>query len=118
MDESILDTIKKMLGLPEEYEAFDETLIALINAEIAKLLQLGLGPPDGFMITGSDETWKDYLNTEHKEKLLTVKTYMFARIKLTFDPPQSSAYVQILKEMAAEMEWRILAVVDYPWEVK
>lgn len=109
--ESILDGIKKDLGIEHEYTDFDHDIIDLINTNLNVLTQIGVGPDNGFMITGSTETWEDFLG-ENSEKLNMVKTYLYIRVRTIFDPPQNSFVLEALKENAKELEWRLNVEVD------
>lgn len=103
--ESILTSIKKMLGIAEEYEHFDTDLIMHINSVFAILTQLGVGPPGGFMIEDDGAEWKDFLDDE--ANMMLVKSYMFLKVKLLFDPPLSSAVLECYKAQINEYEWRL-----------
>lgn len=108
--ESILTSIKKMLGISKEYTHFDEDLIMHINAALAVLGQLGVGPSEGFSITDKSAVWSDFV--PDLSKLQFIKTYVYQKVKLLFDPPQSSAAIQALNESIREFEWRINVQVD------
>ena len=108
--ESILTSIKKMLGISEEYTHFDEDLIMHINSALAVLCQLGVGPSEGFFITNKSAVWSDFV--PDLSKLQFIKTYVYQKIKLLFDPPSSSAAIQALNESIKEFEWRINVQVD------
>ena len=103
--ESILTSIKKMLGITEEYEHFDSDLIIHINSVFMILTQLGVGPPSGFSIQDKSTTWKEFISDETKLQL--VKSYMQMKVKLLFDPPLSSAVMASMEKMIAEAEWRL-----------
>ena len=109
--ESILTSIKKLLGIAEEYEHFDNDIIMHINSVFMILTQLGVGPSKGFMITDSSASWDDFL-PEGGEKLQAVKTYMYMKVRLMFDPPTSSAVMESMNRMINELEWRLNAAVD------
>ena len=109
--ESILTSIKKLLGIAEEYEHFDNDIIMHINSVFMILTQLGVGPSKGFVITDSSASWDDFL-PEGGEKLQAVKTYMYMKVRLMFDPPTSSAVMESMTRMINELEWRLNAVVD------
>lgn len=103
--ESILTSVKKMLGITEEYEHFDADLIMHINSVFMILNQLGVGPLKGFSITDKFAIWEDFL--QGGENLESVKTYMYMKVKLLFDPPMSSAVMESMKQMISELEWRL-----------
>ena len=108
--ESILNTIKKMLGLEANYDAFDTDIIVNINMVFNILLQLGVGPAEGFSITGPDETWSDYI--DDMRKLEMVKTYIYLKVKQIFDPGTSSALNNAIDNQIKELEWRLNVQVD------
>lgn len=111
MNESILDTIKKMLGIDSTYDAFDTDIIVNINSAFMTLYQLGVGPKEGFMITGSIETWDQYLDSESIE-IDGVKNYIYLKTRLGFDPPTSSFVMESMKNTIAELEWRLNVLSD------
>ena len=114
--ESILASIKKLLGIAEEYDHFDNDIIMHINSVFMILTQLGVGPSKGFMITDSSASQDDFL-PEDSEKLQAVKTYMYMKVKLMFDPPTSSAVMESMNRTISELEWRLNVAVDPgdPW---
>lgn len=105
MDESILNTIKKMLGLDVEYDAFNADIIVLINSAIMSLTQLGVGPKSGFTISDYTASWSDLLVND--VKLEAAKTYIYLKVRVTFDPPSSSAVLEAYKKQIEELEWRL-----------
>ena len=110
--ESILTSIKKLLGIAEEYTHFDEDLIMHINSVFMVLTQMGVGPTKGFIIEDDTSTWNDFLSDSiHLE---AVKTYIHLKVKLVFDPPLSSAVVDSMSRMISELEWRLYAAADTP----
>ena len=113
MTESILDTIKKLVGPSITYDAFDFDLMIHINSAFTILNQLGLGPIEGFKITGPNETWSDFLG-ENTINLEAVKTYIYLKVRMAFDPPTSGAMTDAYKEMIKELEWRLNVQVDPP----
>ena len=106
MEDSILTSIKKMLGAPEDYEAFDDQLIMHINSVFSILSQLGVGNGK-FTITGPDETWDDYLARDDDLDIEEVKSYVYLKVKMIFDPPSSSTAAEAFKAQIAEFEWRL-----------
>ncbi len=108
--ESILTSIKKMLGITEEYGHFDADLIMHINSVFMILNQLGVGPANGFTITGKDETWNDFILANQQLEL--VKSYMHIKVKLLFDPPLGSAVIEVMNRQINEFEWRLNVAVD------
>jgi len=110
--ESILNTIKKLLGITTEYKVFDADLVVYINSAFSILRQLGVGPEDGFSISGADETWDDFI-TGDPARLRLVRSYVYMKVRLMFDPPtQSSALLESMKEQVREFEWRLNVEVD------
>ena len=110
MNESILTSIKKMLGITEEYTHFDQDIIIHINTVLMLLHQLGVGPEEGFSITDSYETWSDFL--VDNKNIEAVKTYIYLKVKLLFDPPLSSAVTESINKSINELEWRLNVAVD------
>lgn len=106
MEESILTTIKKLLGLDESYEAFDTDIIVAINTALMALVQIGVGPKNGFIIEDDAATWKDFLGSDSND-LEAAKSYVFIKARLMFDPPSSSVVVEAYNKAAAECEWRL-----------
>ena len=107
---SILTSIKKLLGITSEDTSFDDDIIMNINSTFMILRQLGVGPVEGFSISDNTTTWTDYL--EDISKLELVKTYIYKKVRLMFDPPQSGIAVEALKNEIAEYEWRLNVEVD------
>ena len=105
MDDSILNTIKKMLGLEDEYQPFDVDVIVLINSALMSLNQLGVGPKGGFTIKDYNSTWSDFLVND--VNLEAVKNYVYLKVKVTFDPPNSGAVLESYKQQINELEWRL-----------
>lgn len=103
--ESILTSIKKLLGIPEDYEHFDADLIMHINSVFSILNQLGVGPTDGFRIEDKSETWDVFISD--RTDLESVKSYMYMKVRLMFDPPLSSAVMDCMNRTISEMEWRL-----------
>lgn len=108
--ESILTSIKKLLGVTADYEHFDPDIIMHINSVFMILQQLGVGPTEGFFIIDEDATWKDFL--PEGQSLEAVKTYMYLKVRLVFDPPTSSAVLQAMERQISELEWRLNVAVD------
>ena len=103
--DSILTSIKKLLGIAEEYTQFDVDIIKHINTVFMILTQMGVGPPEGFSITGTYETWDDFLSGS--TNLEGVKTYVYMKVQLMFDPPTSSAKLDSANRVINELEWRL-----------
>lgn len=107
---SILVSIKKMLGLEDDYTVFDTDIIVLINAALMSLQQLDVGPKDGFMITDKSQTWDQFLTND--VKLEAAKMYVYLKVKTTFDPPSSSFVQTAYEKQIAELEWRLIAQAE------
>ena len=108
--ESILTSIKKMLGIQEDYTHFDADLIMHINSILFVLTQIGVGPSEGFSIKDENDEWSNFL--PDGQNLELVKSYVYARVRMIFDPPQSSAVAESLNNIITEFEWRIYTTVD------
>ena len=103
--DSILTSIKKLLGIAEEYEEFDIDIIIHINTAFSKLNQLGVGPEEGFSIKDKTSEWDDFL--ADAKNLESVKTYVYLIVRLVFDPPQSSAVMTSIENTINQLEWRL-----------
>lgn len=109
MMESILISIKKLLGLMPEYTYFDDDIIVHINTAFATLNQLGVGPTEGFMIVDENSEWKD-VTTE--KNLSMIKSYIYLKVRILFDPPTSSVLMESMNRSISELEWRIFLEGD------
>ena len=107
---SILTSMKKLLGITEEYSHFDTDIIIHINSIFSILTQLGVGPEDGFSISDATETWSEYLLSDKRIEM--IKTFMYLKLKLIFDPPVSSGVIEAMNKTINELEWRILIQKD------
>lgn len=105
VENSILISIKKLLGIDKDYVQFDQDIIININSALMSLMQLGVGPQSGFKIRGEEETWNDFIG--ERIDFESVKTYVYLKVRLTFDPPQSSYLIENIKEQLKEIEWRL-----------
>lgn len=105
MNESILTSIKKLLGIAEEYTHFDEDIIRHINSVFMVLNQLGVGPAEGFRIEDDSAIWEEYISSD--DNLEAVVTYVHQRVKLLFDPPLTSAVLDSANRTVSELEWRL-----------
>ena len=108
--ESILTSIKKMLGIVEEYTHFDADLIMHINSVLSILNQIGVGPSEGFSIRDKTSTWTDFV--PENARLELIKSYTYMKVKLLFDPPLISAVIESTNRMTSELEWRIQVAAD------
>lgn len=105
MYESILTSIKKLLGIPEDYEHYDADIIMHINSVFMILNQLGVGPSNGFSITDKTAVWSNFISDNNN--LEAVKSYVYMKVRLLFDPPLSSAVMECMNRMISELEWRL-----------
>lgn len=112
MDESILTSIKKLLGISEEYTQFDNDIIMHINTVFMNLTQLGVGPSVGFYIEDDNASWSDFVDIENNAPLQAIKTYIYLKVKLLFDPPLSSSVIEAMNRQISELEWRLNVAVD------
>lgn len=94
-----------MLGIVEDYEHFDADLVMHINSVLAILTQIGIGPPDGFMIEDKAAEWSEFIGGS--AELPMVKSYVFLKVKLLFDPPLSTAVLECYKAQISEYEFRL-----------
>lgn len=108
--ESILTSVKKLLGIMEDSTEFDSDIIMNINSAINTLWQLGVGK-EGFMIASKEDTYEDLLG-DLVPMFQNVKMYLFFKTRLGFDPPQTQALITSTKEMILELEWRIQIQMD------
>ena len=103
--DSILTSIKKLLGIAEDYEHFDQDLIIHINSVLSVLTQLGVGPSEGFSIDDANATWNDFIPED--KRLSSIRSYVYMKVKLLFDPPLSSSVMESMNRMISEFEWRL-----------
>lgn len=108
--DSILTSIKKLLGIDENYEAFDQDIIMHINSVFSILTQLGVGPEGGFSISDKASKWSTFISDASNLEL--VKSYIYLKVRLMFDPPSSAALIDSMNRMINECEWRLNVAVD------
>ena len=104
--DSILTSIKKLLGIAQECTDFDIDLIIHINSVLMILTQLGVGPEKGFTIKDSRDLWEDFLEDD-LSKLEAVRTFVYLKVRLIFDPPSNSAVIESINRTISELEWRL-----------
>lgn len=109
-ERSILDDVKKALGISPEYDAFDVDILMHINTAFATLHQLNVGSRDPYSIDDDSETWSDFVGS--KKYLASVRTYIFVSVRLIFDPPEMSRTVEALENTKRELEWRLNVADD------
>lgn len=102
--DSILVSVKKLLGIDAEYTIFDPDIIIHINTAFAVLNQLGVGPEEGFMIESDSEVWDDYIVDYN---FMMAKTFVFLKVKIAFDPPSSTALLESMNRQLDELTWRL-----------
>ena len=114
--ESILTSIKKLLGIAEEYTHFDADLIIHINSVLSILTQIGVGPSEGFSIKDESSVWGDFIPENSNLGLPAIreliKSYVYMKVKLLFDPPLNSAVIESTNRIISELEWRIQVAAD------
>ena len=106
MENSILTSTKKALGIDASYEVFDLDIITHINSAFSTLTQLGVGPANGFMIEDESATWDDFFQTPDFQ-YNSVKTYVYLKVRLLFDPPQTSYLIAAMEKQIEEIAWRL-----------
>ena len=111
MYDSILITIKKMLGLQAGYTPFDSEILVFINSALMVLQQLGVGPTNGFTVYSDEEIWSDFIPTN--TMMESVKTYVYLSVKIIFDPPGSSFVLDAMKSLKDELEWRLKEQAEF-----
>ena len=108
--DSILTSIKNLLGIIEECTDFDQIIIMHINSVFSILNQLGVGPAAGFKIEDDSAVWSDFIGND--PRLSDVKSFVYLKVRMLFDPPLSSAVAESMNRLASELEWRINVTVD------
>lgn len=109
--ESILTSIKKLLGIDENYTHFDADIIMHINSVFSILTQMGVGPTKGFSISGKKETWEMFLPMD-QSVFSMVRSYVYLKVRLLFDPPINSAAIEAINRQVNEFEWRLHVAAD------
>lgn len=107
--ESILLSIKKLLGIEEDYHHFDPDIIMAINSAFSTLHQLGVGTESSFSITGDAEKWSDFIRPGYIE---TVKYYVYFKVRIMFDPPSNSFLLESINRQIDELTWRMLVMTE------
>lgn len=105
----ILDSIKKLLGIDPSYTVFDQDLIMHINSVFVILNQLNIGPPECFFLKDGSECWDDFMVSVDEGM---IRTFIYLKVRLMFDPPANSALIESINAMLAELEWRLYIVGD------
>lgn len=107
MELSILTSTKKILGIAEDYTVFDLDIITHINSAFSTLTQLGVGPADGFMIEDATALWTDFDPVDDHNMYNSVKSYVFLKVRMLFDPPTTSYLISASEKQIEELEWRL-----------
>jgi hypothetical protein len=107
MEQSILTSTKKILGIAEDYTVFDLDITTQINSAFSTLTQLGVGPAAGFMIEDASSVWKDFIDVDTDPQYNSVKSYVFLRVRQLFDPPSTSYLISAVERQIQELEWRL-----------
>lgn len=107
MEQSILKSTKKILGIADDYTVFDLDIITHINSAFSTLTQLGIGPAAGFMIDDEDDGWEDFIDMTIDRQYNSVKSYIFLRVRQLFDPPSTSYLISAVERQIQELEWRL-----------
>ena len=105
MEQSILISTKKILGISEDYTVFDLDIITHINSAFSTLTQLGVGPAAGFMIQDDEDVWTDFIVDDLQYN--SVKSYVFLKVRQLFDPPTTSYLISAVERQITELEWRL-----------
>lgn len=105
--DSILTSIKKLLGITEDYEHFDVDIVMHINSAFSTLSQIGVGPVEGFTISGKDSKWDDFAQVSNVSNIENVKMYVYLKTRLIFDPPASGIATESVKDTIKELEYRL-----------
>jgi len=105
METSILKSVKKILGIADDYTAFDFDIITHINTAFSTLTQLGIGPAEGFMIEDEYSDWSEFIGDDNQYN--SIKTYVYLRVRQIFDPPTTSYMVSAFNDQIKELEWRL-----------
>lgn len=105
MDESILTSVKKILGLTEDDTSFDLDIKLHINTVFTKLQQIGVGPSGGFAIEDASATWDSFLGAD--PRLNSAKTYIYLEVRMLFDPPTTSYHINAMQDQIKELQWRL-----------
>lgn len=109
--DSILTSVKHVLGITEEYDHFDADIIMYINTTLQILRQMGVGPEEGFAIKDKSSKWSDFMDDVPKNEI--IKSYVAKRVKMMFDPSQNSHVTEADNKIIEELEWRIHSLIDY-----
>jgi hypothetical protein len=107
VEQSILKSTKKILGIADDYTAFDLDVITHINAAFSTLTQLGIGPPEGFMIEDDKAVWDDFIAMSDDPEFNAAKSYVYLKVRMLFDPPTTSYLIDAMNAQIRELETRL-----------
>jgi hypothetical protein len=108
MEDSILNSTKKILGIADDYTAFDLDIITHINTAFSTLAQLGIGPIEGFFIEDDGAIWDDFFTDD--PRFNSIKSYIFLKVRMLFDPPTTSYLIDSMERQIEQLEWRLNVV--------
>lgn len=108
--DSVLLSVKKMIGVPKDYDVFDMDIIMHINTVFDALNQMGVGPEEGFSISDDSTEWSEFMTYGKNSEM--VKSYMYLKVRMLFDPPSNSNLSNVIGEQIKEYEWRLLIFAD------
>lgn len=107
MEQSILKSTKKILGIADDYTVFDLDIMTHINSAFSTLTQLGIGPAAGYAIDDEDDDWVDFIDMTSDPQYNSVKSYVFLRVRQMFDPPSTSYLITAVEKQIEQLEWRL-----------
>lgn len=105
MEQSILTSTKKILGISEDYVAFDLDIITHINTALSILTQIGIGPVEGFAIEDADTEWEEFIGDD--KRFISIRSYVYLKVRQLFDPPTTSYLIDAVEKQIRELEWRL-----------
>lgn len=117
MRDSILTSIKKLLGIAEEDDTFDTDIIIHINSVIMILRQMGIGPLEGFEVHDASQNWTEYLGEDGMAQFSSVKSYIFLKVRQLFDPATNGAVTESTNKLISELEYRLYAEAEWPTNI-
>lgn len=112
MEDSILFSVKKYLGLSSDYDVFDQDILMAINSAMMSLQQIGVGPTSGYTVEDDTQTWSEMMSSQPNIFLQGVRAFVFTKVRLLFDPPATSFGIDALEQQMRELEWRLNVQVD------
>lgn len=113
---SILNTVKKLLGIDSSYNVFDMDLIVGINSALSTLYQLGISIDQDFIVMDERAKWSDFIKDEYRNRLAFIQQYVCLKVRILFDPPTSSFVLDAYQKQISELEWRLNVEIETIWE--